>query len=109
VRLWDGATGQLRQTYRANSRFFADATLSPDGSMIVAGDAGGLGRFWGTSTARPLWMLHAHKLHVVGVHFEGDDIVTRGFGGDVSRWTLPKPAAVIEACGDREACAIVAK
>jgi hypothetical protein len=34
---------------------------------------------------------------VIGIHFEGDDIVTRGFAGEVSRWTLPKPAAVIAA------------
>jgi hypothetical protein len=35
---------------------------------------------------------------VIGIHFEGDDRVTRGFGGDVARWTLPKPEQVIAAC-----------
>ncbi len=107
VRLWDGATGRPRQIYRANSRFFADATLSPDGSMVVAGDADGFLRFWDASSARPLWTLQAHRSHVVGVHFEGSDIVTRGFGGDVSRWRLPAPGAVIEKCGGRGDCAIV--
>jgi hypothetical protein len=34
---------------------------------------------------------------------EGADIVTRGFSGDVSRWRLPRPEQVIEACDDREA------
>jgi WD40 repeat protein len=116
ARLWDGTTGRLRQTYRGGSRFLADATLAPDGSMVVAGDADGLLRFWDTSNGRPLWTLPAHKSHLVGVHFEGNDIVTRGIAGDVSRWTLPKPGAVIE-CGrtsaaataDGELCGIVAR
>jgi len=114
VRLWDGATGKPRQTYRANSRFFADATLSPDESMVVAGAADGLVRFWDAADARLLWTLQAHPSHVVGIHFEGDNIVTRGFGGDVARWRLP---TLIEACGHgREisgpassACAILPK
>jgi WD40 repeat protein len=109
VRLWDGATGEPRQTYRASSRFFADATLSPDGSMVLAGDADGMLRFWDASSGRPLWTLSAHKSHLIGIRFEGDDIVTRGFAGDLSRWTLPKPERVIEACGDREVCGIVSK
>jgi WD40 repeat protein len=109
VRLWDGATGQPGQTYRANARFFGDATLAPDGSMVVAGDSEGRLRFWDTATGRPLWTLPAHKSHIVDVHFEGGDIVTRSFSGDVSRWTLPKPELVIEACSAREACAIVSR
>ena len=96
-------TGRLRQTYRGGSRFLADATLAPDGSMVVAGDADGLLRFWDTSNGRPLWKLPAHKSHLVGVHFEGNDIVTRGFAGDVSRWTLPKPGTVIDCGRTREA------
>ena len=103
ARRWDGVSGQLRQTYQGSSRFLADATLAPDGSMVVAGGGDGLLRFWDTATARPLWTLPAHKSHLIGLHFEGTAIVTRGFSGDVSRWTLPRPGQVIEACSDREA------
>jgi WD40 repeat protein len=95
VRLWDGTTGQLRQTYRGSSRFFVDAALSPDRSMVIAGAADGPLWFWDATTERPLWKMQAHKSHVAGVHFEGDDIVTRGFGGEVSRWHLPRPEEVI--------------
>jgi WD40 repeat protein/tRNA A-37 threonylcarbamoyl transferase component Bud32 len=111
VRLWDGATGRLRQTYRGDvsSRFLADATLSPDGAMVVAGGGDGLLWFWDVADERPIWKLPAHRSHLVGLHFEGADIVTRGFAGDVSRWTLPNPEQVIKTCGDREACAIVAR
>jgi hypothetical protein len=85
--------------------------------LVIAGDADGTLRFWDADTARPLWTLRAHRSHVVGIHFEGDDIVTRGFGGDVARWRLPSPEAIIEACGrggevagsTGEPCAIVAR
>jgi WD40 repeat protein len=110
ARLWDTSTGRLRQTYRGSSRFLADATLAPDGFVVVGGDADGRMRFWDSASARPLWVLQAHKSNVIGVHFEGEDIVTRGFAGDISRWTLPKPDPM---CGasesglDSEPCAIV--
>ncbi len=102
ARLWDGSTGQLLQTYRGSSRSLADATLTADGSMVVAGDSDGLLRFWDV-TGPPLWKLQVHKSHVVGIHLEGDDIVTRGVGGDVSRWTIPRAEWVIEATRARPA------
>jgi WD40 repeat protein len=106
ARLWDGSTGQLRQTYQGGSRFLADATLAPDG-LVMAGGADGLLRFWDAASGRLLWALQAHKSQLIGVHVEGRDIVTRGFGGELSRWTLPRSEQVIEACGDHERCAIV--
>jgi WD40 repeat protein/serine/threonine protein kinase len=111
VRLWDGATGRLRQIYRGgmSSGFFADAALSPDGSMVVAGDRDGLLWFWDVADEHPIWTLQAYRSHLIGLHFEGPDLVTRGFAGEVSRWTLPQPEQVIETCRDRQACAIVAK
>jgi WD40 repeat protein len=95
---WDGATGQLRQTYRGSYWFLSDATLYPDGSMVVAGGGDGMLRFWDTSSGRLLWTLQAHRSYVIGIHFEGDAIVTRGYGGDVARWTLPALDSVLEAC-----------
>jgi WD40 repeat protein len=96
VRIWDGQTGLLRQVFRGSSRFLADATVTPDGLMVVAGGGDGLLRFWEMSSQRLLWMLPAHRSHLVGIHFQGDNIVTRGFAGDVSRWTLPPSAQVVD-------------
>jgi WD40 repeat protein len=98
ARRWDGVTGQLHQTYRGSSRFLADVLLDPTGSVVVGGDADGILRFWEMSSGKLLWTLPAHKSYVVGIHFEGDDIVTRGFGGDLARWSLPKPEQIIAAC-----------
>ncbi len=105
ARLWDGATGQLRQTYRGGSRVLADATLASD-ALVMAGGAGRLW-FWDRGTGRLLWGLHAHTSQIVGAHVEAGDIVTRGFTGELARWTLPSPGQVIGACGDHERCAIV--
>jgi WD40 repeat protein len=96
ARLWS-ADGVLQQTYRGGPRFLVDAALTPDRSMIVGGGGDGLLRFWDVQTGRPLWTMPAHKLHVTGIHFDAGDIVTRGFGGEISRWYLPEPSAVIGA------------
>jgi WD40 repeat protein len=113
ARLWDGATGQPRATFRGGSRFLVDAVVSPDGSMVIAGGGDGLLRFWDATSGRQLWKLQAHNSNVIGIHFEGDDLVTRGFGGDVSRWRLPTPERVVEACKvattASPGCAIVAR
>jgi WD40 repeat protein/serine/threonine protein kinase len=107
VRRWDGVTGRLQKTYRGGARFLADATLSPDGSMILAGGGDGLLRFWDAASGRALWTMLAHRSHLVGIRIEGDDIITRGFSGDLARWTLPKPELVIEACAAHDGCAMV--
>ena len=94
ARLWDAATGQLRQTYFAVPALLVDAVLSPDGSFVVAGDADGMLRFWDASSGSALWMLRAHKSMISGIHFEGDALISRGVFGELARWELPKPSAV---------------
>jgi WD40 repeat protein len=101
VRLWDAATGSPRQIFRGDSHSLADAALAPDGSVIVAGGSDGFLRFWDTSNGHLLWMLQAHSSFVIGVHWEGGELVTRSHAGDVARWALPSPDKVIEACHAR--------
>jgi WD40 repeat protein len=107
IRLWAAETGQLRRTYHGGSSFLVDATLSADGTMLIGGGGDGRLRFWEAASGRPLWTMPAHRSHLVGVHVEGSDIVTRGFSGDIARWSLPRSEQVIEACDQRELCAIV--
>jgi len=106
ARLWDGMTGQLRQTYQGGSQPLYDATLASDG-LVMAGGADGRLRFWDQASGRQLWALHAHPSPIIGVHVEGGDIMTRGIAGELSRWGLPNPGQVIESCGDHDRCAIV--
>ncbi|HEX8115289.1 MAG TPA: protein kinase [Kofleriaceae bacterium] len=96
--LWDATTGRPRQRFRGDSHFLVDAVLAPDGSMVVAGGSDGFLRFWDTSDGHLLWTLQVHTSYVIGAHYEGNDIVTRGFAGDIARWALPPPDKIIEVC-----------
>ena len=106
ARVWDGATRTLLQTYQGWPGFLADAILAPDG-LVIGGDADGSLRFWNAASGAKLWTLPAHKSAVIGVHFDGADIVTRGFAGELSRWRLPQSGAVMEACAHHPPCANV--
>ena len=96
VRMWDIETGRLMRTYHAGSHIMTDATLDPDGNFVVAGSGDGSIHFWDRATGRLLWQLSAHRSQVAALHFEAGDLVTRGFGGDISRWSLSPPRQVIE-------------
>ena len=98
VRLWDATTGNPRMRLQGDSHFLADATLDPAGKLVVGGGSDGFLRFWDASNGRLLWILQVHKSHVIGVHYEGTDIVTRGFSGDIARWKLPLPDSPIAGC-----------
>lgn len=95
ARLWSSSSGVLLHTYIGGARYLADADLSPDGRMVIGGSGDGVLRFWDTATAQPLWVVEAHKPSVMGVHFQDGDLVTRGIGGEVTRWSFPDPSAVI--------------
>jgi serine/threonine protein kinase/WD40 repeat protein len=105
ARLWDGTAGRLLQTFSGGPRFLGDAVLMSD--IVIGGDAGGLLQFWDAASGTRLWTLPALKSAVIGVHLEGNDIVTRGFAGEISHWRLPQSAAVIDACARSLLCAIV--
>jgi WD40 repeat protein len=106
VRVWDGATGTLLQTYQGSAGILRDAILTPEG-LVIGGDGDGSLRFWDAASGAKLWTLPVHKSAVIGVHLEGADIVTRGLAGEISRWTLPQSGAVIEACSRHPLCANV--
>jgi WD40 repeat protein/serine/threonine protein kinase len=102
VRLWDDRTGLLLRTFHAGPRILVDATVSADGSVVVAGGSEGMLWFWDAATGHLLWKLQAHKSTVTGIRVDGDNIITRAFSGDISRWALPKPEQVIKACLGRD-------
>lgn len=63
--------------------------------MIIAGNADGSLLFWDLSSGDPLWTMPAHRSNLIGLRVDGDDIVTRGAAGDISRWRLQDPDAVL--------------
>ncbi len=93
ARCWDAASGRRRRTYRGGSRFLVNATTSVDGALIVGGGGDGVLRFWATDSGQPVWAVPAHESHLISVRVDGDSIVTRGYAGDILRWTLPLGAS----------------
>ncbi|HEY0194323.1 MAG TPA: PQQ-binding-like beta-propeller repeat protein, partial [Kofleriaceae bacterium] len=105
LRMWDGSDGRLLQTFRVYAGYLADATMSADGRLLIAGGADGVMRFWDIATGRLLWQLQAHDAALVGIQLDGNDIVTRGFSGDLARWHIPSTEHVIATCGAQSSCA----
>jgi WD40 repeat protein/serine/threonine protein kinase len=103
VRLWDGVTGKLAQTYHAGPALLLDAAVTDDG-LIVAGDTSGQLRFWDRIGGRLLWSFRAHRSVIAEVHVQGSDLVTRGLSGDLVHWQFPNSQSVISACLDRQPC-----
>jgi WD40 repeat protein len=89
ARKWNGVTGQLIQSYVGTPVFLTDAATSPDGTLVATAGGDGLVRFWSVSSGAQLWSLPAHADIISSLHFDGADLVTRGFAGDIARWTLP--------------------
>jgi WD40 repeat protein len=98
ARLWDGTTGNLLRTFRGGSRYLADAALDPTGTIVVGGGADGVLRFWDADTGSQLWTTPAYKSPIVGLQIDGEAVITRGFGGEITSWKLPDPNSVIDAC-----------
>lgn len=104
VRAWSSTDGRLLMTYRGAQRFLADALLSSDRAMVFAGGGGGHLYVWDASSGRQLWTMPAHKSDLFGLHLEGDDIVSRGYSGELARWRLPTLQQVLEACQAAQRC-----
>ena len=105
VRLWDSRGGEFRQIYRGGSRFLVDAVLWPDGSMIVGGGGDGVLRFWDAASGERLWAMPAHRSQLIGIRVTGNEVITRGYSGDMAKWVLPDPDRVIAACKSPDNCA----
>ena len=98
ARRWNGMTGQLIQSYVGTQVFVTDAATSLDGTLVATAAGDGLVRFWSASSGKQLWSLKAHADIVSSLHFEGAELVTRGFAGDIARWSLPSlpPPTVLD-------------
>jgi WD40 repeat protein len=88
ARMWDADSGRLRKMYFRSAPYLIDAALDPGGTMVVTAGGDGVLRFWDVSSGRMLWTLRAHDARVAGIHFEGGDMVTRGFNGEIARLSL---------------------
>jgi WD40 repeat protein len=92
ARLWDAATGQLQRAFVGSSVALFDAAVDPDGSILTTAAGDGALRFWDVASGRLMWVLHAHRSFVNGVHRGAGGYISRGYDGDIARWSLsPAP------------------
>jgi WD40 repeat protein len=89
ARLWDAATGELQRAFLGSSVVLFDAAVDSDTTILATAAGDGAIRLWDIASGRLLWVLHAHRSFVNGVHFAGGDLISRGYDGDIARWSLP--------------------
>ena len=88
ARLWDATTGELGRAFLGSSVVLFDATVNPEGTILATAAGDGAIRFWDIASGRLIWLLHAHRSFVNGLHFAGHDLISRGYDGDIARWSL---------------------
>jgi WD40 repeat protein len=89
ARLWDAVTGKPQRAFLGSSVVLFDATVDPGATILATAAGDGAIRFWDIASGRLIWVLHAHRSFVNGVHFAGIDLISRGSDGDLARWSLP--------------------
>jgi WD40 repeat protein len=88
ARLWDAATGQLQRAFVGSSVALFDAAVDPDATILTTAAGDGAIRFWDVASGRLMWVLHAHRSFVNGVQARASDFISRGYDGDIARWSL---------------------
>ena len=72
VRLWDVHSGKLLRTIQGYSRLIASNAFSPDGKLLVQGDANGMVRLYDVAGNRYLTTFQAHSGLISCVRFSPD-------------------------------------
>ena len=106
IRLWDVATGTLKNTLTGHTRAVYSIAFSPDGNTIASGDWDGSVRLWDVATGTLKSTLTGHTLAVFSVAFspDGKTITSGGADGTVLLWDIaptepPRLAADVNADG----------
>ncbi len=72
VRVFDVATGSVAATLDEPKRVVLCLAVSPDGELLVAGDADSKVHLFGSADAKPIRTLDDHNGRVLGLAFSGD-------------------------------------
>jgi len=82
VKVWNGLTGKLEQTFPGHEGGVKTVAVSDDGSTIVSGGEDGLVKVWNRSMGKLEWTFDGHEEHVNSVALSGDRNIIISGGGD---------------------------
>ena len=90
VKVWDLATAEPIQEFRAHQNRTWGYAISPDEKMIASGSTNNLVRLWDLQSGERLLTLEGHTGAVTDIEFSPDDrqLVTASFDGTVRFWVL---------------------
>lgn len=84
IKIWDVATGELKQTLLANENDYPySAVFSPDGKLVASGNRNTVANVWDVGTGKLLWSFTDFRDSVDSVDFspEGKQLATRSRDG----------------------------
>jgi WD40 repeat protein len=96
ARLWDLATGKLRQSLDGHDDIVMSVDFHPDGGRVATASADGTARVWDTATGEQLFIMDGHGEGIaedffpgvlsVDYHPDGDRLATAGADGTARIW-----------------------
>jgi WD40 repeat protein len=94
LKVWDLATGKLRQTLQSPSGEVRSVALSPNGKIAVSGGHDRMTRIWDLATGQQKAMLKGNPNDIVGdiaavaIQPDGKTLVSTSWDGTVKIWDL---------------------
>ena len=90
VRLWDLATGRLRQTLRGHQDVVSSLAFSPEGKLLASPSVDGTVKVWDVAGGKELRSLTGHGTTVYCVRFapDGQSLASAGDDGAVRVWDV---------------------
>ncbi|MCB9420064.1 MAG: helix-turn-helix domain-containing protein [Ardenticatenaceae bacterium] len=90
IKLWDMRTGELLKMLKGYSRLVGATTFSPDGQLLIQGDANGMIRIWDLKSQRYLFNFlgHTGPIWKITVSLDGRKFATCADDRLVKLWDL---------------------
>ncbi len=90
VRLWDPATGELRQNLQGHTKDVGGLAFTSDSRVLASGDWSGITKLWEVATGKELQTLEQPStVKAVALRPDGGRLATAGFDSLIWLWGVP--------------------
>ncbi|MEO0458197.1 MAG: hypothetical protein AAF152_16675 [Cyanobacteria bacterium P01_A01_bin.114] len=89
IKIWDGATGQLKKTLQSDSGVVQAVAIAPDGNTVVSGGGDRMVRIWDLTSDRAPLMLAGHQnpIDQVAISADGKTAISTAYS-EVKLWDM---------------------